>query len=95
MPMQTYGPGNSPSPGDSPDKRPSREPQWTTGQGIGFLVAFSGWMLAFLGLVGVIISGYVEADGSVTAVFGASLGLGVVSAIPGTVVFNKCKHPQA
>ena len=87
MAKQTYGPGTS------PDRRTPSEPQWTTGQGIGFLVSFTGWLLAFFGLVGVIISGNMEADGLVIAVFGSSLGLGVVSAIPGTVVFNKCKRP--
>ena len=85
--MQTHGPGTS-SGGQAPT-----EPEWTTGQGIGFLVSFVGWLLAFLGLVGVIISGNLEADGAVIAVFGSFIGLGVISAIPGTVVFNKCKRP--
>ena len=86
MPMQTHGPGTS-SGGQA-----SSEPTWTTGQGIGFLVAFSGWTLAFLGLVGVIISDYIEADGQIVTIFGSSVGLGVLSAIPGAVVFNKCKR---
>ena len=86
MPTQTYGPGTSPG-SQSPT-----EPEWTTGQGIGFLVSFVGWLLAFLGLVGVIISDYIGDDGQTVTIFGSSVGLGVLSAIPGTVVFNKCKR---
>ena len=87
MPMQTHGHGTSPS-----SQAPS-EPKWTTGQGIGFLVALSGWILAVLGLVGVMFSAG-EADDQVVAILGLLAGLGVLSAIPGTIVFNKCKRPQ-
>lgn len=87
MPMETYGPGNS------SDRRPSREPTWTTGQGIGFLVSFSGWLIAGLGLLGLAVGVAVELEGEVMAVLGPLTAFGVISAIPGTVVFNKCKRP--
>ena len=87
MATQRYGPGISSSAG------PSREPEWTTGQGIGFLVSFSGWLVALFGLIGVNVSGNMEADGAVVAIFGSWIALGVISAIPGTVVFNKCGRP--
>ena len=89
MAKQTYGPGTP------PDIKTTSEPQWTTGQGIGFLVAFSGWMLAaFSFIADVVIVGFMEVDEDIIPVaFGLLTGLGVVSAIPGTVVFNKCKRP--
>ena len=89
MAKQTYGPGTP------PDIKITSEPQWTTGQGIGFLVAFSGWMLAaFSFIADVVIVGFMEVDEDIIPVaFGLLTGLGVVSAIPGTVVFNKCKRP--
>ena len=74
-----------------------RHPQaeWTTGQGIGFLVALPGWSMAGLALlVGAVgLAAGSEGFGApeflvvvVTAVFG------VVIAVPGTIVFNKCKR---
>ena len=87
MPTQTYGPGTSPS-----SQSPS-EPKWTTGQGIGFLVSFVGWMLAVLGFVSaVIIVGIIEADNEIIPGICGLISLtGVLSAIPGTIVFNRCK----
>ena len=89
MPMQTHGPSKS------PEAQPSKEPQWTTGQGIGFLVAFSGWMLAaFSFIADVAVVGFMEVDEDIVPVaFGLLTGLGAVSAIPGTIVFHKCKTP--
>ena len=87
MATKRYGPGDAPAAGTS------REPQWTTGQGIGFLVSFSGWLLAGLGLIGAMVSREFGADGVVSAAFGASAALGVIAAIPGTIVFNRCRRP--
>lgn len=87
MPMETHGPGNS------SDRRPSGEPKWTTGQGIGFLASFSGWLLAGLGFLGLAVGVAVELEGEVMAVLGPLTAFGVISAIPGTIVFNKCKRP--
>ena len=76
----------------------SREPDWTIGQGIGFLVALPGWiMVGFAALVGVI---GLAAGSSGTGQVGAPELLiivvvalfGVTIAIPGTIVFNKCKR---
>ena len=45
---------HSPAPAYPPSG--SREPDWTTGQGIGFLVALPGWILVPLGLIGAIVA---------------------------------------
>ena len=69
------------------------EPTWTTGQGIGFLVSLTGWILAVAGLIGVMVTASAGGnDEELTAIFGLLAGLGVISAIPGTVVFHKCKR---
>ena len=81
------------SPRTSTANQAPSEPKWTTGQGIGFLVSFIGWVLAVLGLVGLMGAGE-GADGEAYAVLGLLAGLGVLSAIPGTIVFKKCKRPQ-
>lgn len=77
----------------SSDSTAPNEPQWTTGQGIGFLVSLGGWLIGGLGLIGLAVGAYAELDGSVLAALAASTGVGVILAIPGTVVFNKCKRP--
>ncbi len=83
MAMKEYGSGPSPVPG------PSREPQWTTGQGIGFLVALPGCLLALVGLIGLMVT-----DGSPgNYIFGSGFARGAIGAIPGTIVFNKCSRP--
>ena len=79
----------------------SREPDWTTGQGIGFLVALPGWIAVALAVL-VAVIGTAASDGGGGA--GAAVGVatltavsGVVIAIPGTIVFYKCKrrsYPQ-
>ena len=75
----------------------SREPDWTTGQGIGFLVALPGWII--FGLAGVVaafsVGGVVGGDSESSAVLVGALlvaAFGVITAIPGTIVFNKCKR---
>ena len=87
---------HGPAPGYPPSG--SREPDWTTGQGIGFLVALPGWIIVGLAaLVGVF---GLAAGTSGSENFGAPELLvlvgpalfGVVIAIPGTIVFNKCKR---
>lgn len=87
---------HSPAPASPPVG--SREPDWTTGQGIGFLVALPGWIIVGLAvLVGVIGLAAGTAD---TGNIGAPELLiillmalfGVITAIPGTIVFNKCKR---
>ena len=70
----------------------AREPKWTTGQGIGFLVALPGWVLVGLGLVGALVGAEAGGDSFVLAALLSSLA-GLVSAIPGTIVFKKCKRP--
>ena len=85
MATQTYGPGTSPS------SQASSEPEWTTGQGIGFLVSLTGWLIAAGGLIGVMITAGWH-DGEFIAYFAVLAGLGLVSAIPGTTVFKKCRR---
>ena len=77
----------------------SREPHWTTGQGIGFLVALPGWIIVGLAaLVGVIVLAAGTADtgdgiGTSELLVILLMALfGVIVAIPGTIVFNKCKR---
>ena len=100
-PSPEYRP--SPAYRPSPDYPPSdpREPDWTTGQGIGFLVALPRWILVGLVLPAAIV-GLAVSDtaansrtNSAEALLGTSLLMalfGVIIAIPGTVVFNKCKR---
>ena len=70
------------------------EPEWTTGQGIGFLVALPGWLAVLIGLAG---AGIFASDepGLPTASVGllVAAAAGFITAIPGTVVFHKCKRP--
>lgn len=70
----------------------SNDPEWTLGQGIGFIVAFTGWMLAVLGYVSaVILVGLIEADSEIIPGICGLISLtGVLLAIPGTIVFKKC-----
>ena len=69
------------------------EPMWTTGQGIGFLVALPGWLLVAIGLLGAGPASELGGEGVVIALVAAAFG--VLIAIPGTIVFNKCKrHPS-
>ena len=87
---------HSPAPAYPPSG--SREPDWTTGQGIGFLVALPGWIVVGLAaLVGVIgLAAGTSGSGQVGApelliIVGMAL-FGKITAIPGTIVFNKCKR---
>ena len=70
-------------------------PRWTTGQGIGFLVALPGTVLAIFGIIGLMTLPSVEAaDQSLLA--GVSFGtfvFGLVLSIPGFIVFRRCE-PQ-
>ena len=75
----------------------SREPDWTTGQGIGFLVALPGWII--VGLAGAVaafsVGGVVGGVGESSAVLAVAILVavfGAITAIPGTIVFNKCKR---
>ena len=75
----------------------SREPDWTTGQGIGFLVALPGWIIfGFAALAGVIGlaagSGAGQAGAPELLIIVVVALFGVTIAIPGTIVFNKCKR---
>ena len=70
----------------------SREPTWTTGQGIGFLAALPGWTIVGLAAL-VAINRLAAADtGTVLASAISATLFGVVIAIPGTIVFYKCKR---
>lgn len=71
----------------------SSEPDWTTGQGIGFLVALPGWMLVPLGLMGAIVaSSFAGGDRALSLIsLGVAVG-GLILAVPGTIVFMKCKR---
>ena len=84
----------SPSPAYPPSD--SREPDWTTGQGIGFLVALPGWMLVGLAALAAFVGGFATSDGDefVQVMVAAVVlgGLGLLTALPGTIVFNKCKR---
>ena len=83
-----------PAPADPPVA--SREPDWTTGQGIGFLVALPGWMIvvlaAFTSVVGIAASNGGEGVSAVVGIAILTAVFGTIVAIPGTIVFNKCKR---
>ena len=64
----------------------SREPDWTTGQGIGFLVALPGWLV--VGLAALVA----VADPIGREVWVLTAVVGFLVALPGTIVFNKCKR---
>lgn len=81
------------STGVSATRRDPSEPVWTTGQGIGFLVALPGWLLAPVGLLGALITAG-NGNGIVPAIFAASAVLGLIVAIPGSIVFGKCRRPE-
>ena len=85
MSTQRYGPGDSPGVG------PPGEPQWTTGQGIGFLVALPGLLSFFVGLFGSCATR--DDGGGVLVGFVLTMAVGAIFAIPGVVVFKKCKRP--
>ena len=74
----------------------SREPEWTTGQGIGFLVALPGWILVGLAVLAAFVGAFGTAsdDEFVRLVVGAIVvgGVGLLAAVPGTIVFGKCKR---
>jgi len=79
------GPVSTPRPQAQED-----EPIWTTGQGIGFLVALPGWLLVAIGLLGAGPASEIGGEAVVAALVAA--GFGVLIAIPGSIVFNKCKR---
>ncbi len=69
---------------------------WTTGQGIGFLVALPGWIIvglaALVAVIGVATSGGGDDVGAAVGIAMLTAVFGVIIAIPGTIVFNKCKR---
>ena len=76
----------------------SLEPNWTTGQGIGFLVALPGWIIAGLATLAGVFGLAAGTSGSerfgvpeLSVILGVAL-FGAIVAIPGTIVFNKCKR---
>ena len=87
---------HSPAPAYSPVD--SREPNWTTGQGIGFLVALPGWILVGMGAIAAAISIPMNVSGetaggvSLVGVAVVTCLVGFIGALPGTIVFNKCKR---
>lgn len=77
-----------------PSNDTDRSPQtWTTGQGIGFLVAMIGTVLVVLAVTEMLIAvSTVDPGEDVTPELVESLGMlvaGVVAVIPGVVVFRK------
>ena len=80
---------HSPAPAYPPSG--SREPDWTTGQGIGFLVALPGWIIfGLVALVGVIGLAAGTAD---TEQFGApELVIVVLMALFGVVIAVPWHH---
>ena len=82
---------HSPAPAYPPSG--SRGPDWTTGQGIGFLVALPGWILVPLGVIGAIVaSSFAGGDRALSLIsLGVAIG-GLILAVPGTIVFTKCKR---
>ena len=85
---------HSPAPAYPPTG--TREPDWTTGQGIGFLVALPGWIIvglaALVAVIGVATSGGGDDVGAAVGIAMLTAVFGVIIAIPGTIVFNKCKR---
>ena len=86
-----------PLPASPPESTIRGEAEWTTGQGIGFLVALPGWIAVALSIVVFVISatGAATTEISGVSLFGVGVVLvvgGTVSAIPGTIVFDKCKR---
>ena len=79
-----------------PEPEPtSNEPVWTTGQGIGFLVALPGIVIAVAAIATMLVALGLEGDerliGLASAGGGGVLGLG--AAVPGLIVFFKCRRP--
>ena len=75
-------------------------PAWTTGQGIGFLVALPGYLSIFLSLLLLVAADSLSESGTTYDLLGAGLtafgavGIigGLLAAIPGSIVFYKCKR---
>ena len=76
---------------------PTDAPTWTIGQGLGFLVALPGAILTVLGVAAMLVAVTAiedkdEALLGLAAAGGATL-LGLVIAVPGLIVFFKCRRP--
>ena len=88
---------SDPSGAPSPEPVSRGEAAWTTGQGIGFLVALPGWIAIGLA-VAVFVVSLTATDISEIGeyslfVVGVTLGAGGLGlAIPGGIVFNRCKR---
>ncbi len=81
----------------SPETALRGEASWTTGQGIGFLVALPGWIAIGLAVAVFVISltatDISEIGEYSLFVVGVTLGAGGLGlAIPGGIVFSKCKR---
>ena len=70
-------------------------PHWTTGQGIGFLAALPGCVFVVLSIAVALVA--FELEGDTMAIELASAGvvgaLGLMAAVPGLIVFYKCRRP--
>ena len=79
-----------------------RDPKWATGQGIGFLVALPGWIIFLGGLIAALVVAEQETSwreeanlfaGNSLYLFVAGI-VGLLCAIPGTIVFKNCRRPN-
>ena len=73
----------------------SGEPQWTAGQALGFILTIPGLVLIVAACVAAMITaGLNDRDDAVLALVscGAGAMVGVVMAVPGMIVFYKCRR---
>ena len=69
------------------------EPEWTTGQGVGFLVAMPGWITVVFTACGAFQAAFASADNAPpfsAGTFLAAGGVALIAAILGTVVYVNC-----
>ena len=83
---------------DTSEAPVSQQPSWTTGQGIGFLVMLPGLIVIVAAVVAMLVTVWAvtDDDDMLTALAACAgvLTLGLLAAVPGMIVFFKCRRPQ-
>ena len=73
------------------------KPRWTTGQGLGFLVALPGLIITVLGVASMLVSVLAitdKDDALVGLLFSGGVAVvGLIAAVPGLIVFYRCARP--